>query len=594
MKFCFTVIITFLFCFTIIKGQEDKVKKDSLINIIKTTKNDTLKVNALITLSSETYNTDSITSLKYINTAISISQKAGYNRGILKSFRIKAGFYSGKNYIKAIEYLKKALYVAKKIHDINEVAYLLGDIGKCYREISDYPEALKYYFESLKIFREANNKYGIAGISNAIGVTYSNLGNHTQSLNFYLQSLNIYKNIGDSIGIARLYNNIGGVYLNENKFSEALDYYFKALEIKKYNKDTNMIIYLNNNIGMVYLTQKKYSEALDYFNKSLELNKNNIDYSTAAHALANIGTVYKELKNYNTALSYLKKSLNMYIFINDKVNVNGNYREISEVYENLSDYKNAYINFKLHKIYYDSIFNEENNNKLTNLQAKYTIEKNEELRKKEFELLKSKNKIKTIENQALIAISFFILFIGFSFYRQQRLKIKKNQAELEASKIKELHLKNDIKYKNNELINLATHIIEKNKFLNVLIRDIKKINFTHNDKKISDNNNEIIKLINKNLVTEKDQDEFEKHIEQISQNFYKNLDKKYPDLTNNEKRLCTLIRLGISSKEISLILNIEPRSVIVNRYRLRKKFHLESDENLQEFLNDINEEIDNT
>jgi len=61
----------------------------------------------------------------------------------------------------------------------------------------------------------------------------------------------------------------------------------------------------------------------------------------------------------------------------------------------------------------------------------------------------------------------------------------------------------------------------------------------------------------------------------------------FPSMTNNEKRLASLLRLDLSSKQIASILNISPKSVEVNRYRLRKKLKVDPKINLTDFIRDF-------
>ena len=65
---------------------------------------------------------------------------------------------------------------------------------------------------------------------------------------------------------------------------------------------------------------------------------------------------------------------------------------------------------------------------------------------------------------------------------------------------------------------------------------------------------------------------------------YTNLSAKFPNLTTNELKLCALLRLRLSSKEIASINNITAKSVDMNRYRLRKKFGIEQHQDVNEIL----------
>jgi PAS domain S-box-containing protein len=78
--------------------------------------------------------------------------------------------------------------------------------------------------------------------------------------------------------------------------------------------------------------------------------------------------------------------------------------------------------------------------------------------------------------------------------------------------------------------------------------------------------------------------EFEMRFSSVNESFYISLQEKFPDLTPNEKKLCALLKLNLSSKDIAAITSQNPQSIDVARYRLRKKLNLLSEENLVDFL----------
>ena len=73
----------------------------------------------------------------------------------------------------------------------------------------------------------------------------------------------------------------------------------------------------------------------------------------------------------------------------------------------------------------------------------------------------------------------------------------------------------------------------------------------------------------------------------MHKDFMGRLTQLYPLLSANEVKLAVLLRLGIPSKEIATLLNISPKSVEINRYRLRKKLGLGKGANLTQFINNI-------
>jgi FixJ family two-component response regulator len=78
---------------------------------------------------------------------------------------------------------------------------------------------------------------------------------------------------------------------------------------------------------------------------------------------------------------------------------------------------------------------------------------------------------------------------------------------------------------------------------------------------------------------------FEIQIDDLHQEFFKKLKEKFPSLSHNDLRLCAYLKIGLNSKEISDIMNIQPSSAFINRSRLRKKLNLNPEEDLIDFLN---------
>ena len=74
---------------------------------------------------------------------------------------------------------------------------------------------------------------------------------------------------------------------------------------------------------------------------------------------------------------------------------------------------------------------------------------------------------------------------------------------------------------------------------------------------------------------------------EVHEDFYDALNKKFPDLTPNEKRLCAFLRLNMTTKEISAITHQSVQSINMARFRLRKKMNMEHDDNLISFLGQL-------
>jgi DNA-directed RNA polymerase specialized sigma24 family protein len=147
-------------------------------------------------------------------------------------------------------------------------------------------------------------------------------------------------------------------------------------------------------------------------------------------------------------------------------------------------------------------------------------------------------------------------------------------------------LKYELKKKNKELLSFTMQMAQKNEFIQQLKEDVTiTIDKMEGNTKIP--SDKIGNMFSHVQNTEKDWEEFKMRFEQVDQNFLKQLQLKFPQLSATDIRICTLIRLNLSAKEISSILNITQESVNTSRYRLRKKLALAKEQDLNHFINSI-------
>ena len=124
---------------------------------------------------------------------------------------------------------------------------------------------------------------------------------------------------------------------------------------------------------------------------------------------------------------------------------------------------------------------------------------------------------------------------------------------------------------------MALQIFQKNELMNDLKEQMEKTSQDVNQDSFN-------KLMNKNLNYEKEWADFNTYFESVNKNFYAKLKQDYPDISPNDLKICALIKLNLSTKEMAGILNISPDSVKTARYRLRKKLQMNSEDNLTDFI----------
>jgi DNA-binding CsgD family transcriptional regulator len=171
---------------------------------------------------------------------------------------------------------------------------------------------------------------------------------------------------------------------------------------------------------------------------------------------------------------------------------------------------------------------------------------------------------------------------------QQRLRFL-HQIEVEKNEKEIIHLTNaklqgEIEHKNRELASNAMIFVQKGELLSKIKDELTRLKNNAELEKDSKDFKKIIRIIDSELDNPQDWEQFAVHFDSVHTNYLKNLKDRFPELTASELKLCAYLRMNLTTKEISQLMNISIRGVETSRYRLRKKLQLSNDANLVHFL----------
>lgn len=164
-----------------------------------------------------------------------------------------------------------------------------------------------------------------------------------------------------------------------------------------------------------------------------------------------------------------------------------------------------------------------------------------------------------------------------------------NEMELKVVLSENQALHNSIEQKKQEVMNVALSIVEQKEFLESLNEKVKTLAKADDPKEKDRLISELASAIKQRLSYDRDVDSqyFYAQAESLHEDFNAKLSENFPNLTQQEKRLATLLRLGFSSKYIATLMNITPKSVEISRYRLRQKLGLSKGDNLVNYIKSI-------
>jgi adenylate cyclase len=404
------LILTFLFLFTVVAEmypqKHGKEKVDSVLNQLAIHKtDDTAKVTLYGTIAFEYYTIDPKSGISYGEKGIALAEQLSYRKGLTLCL-ISTGvcYWATSNFPKALEVLLKALKIAEEDRDKTGIARASTNIGSIYADQESYAKALEYYFKALKISQELGDKRGIARKMGNIGTIYKEISppDHQKALEYYNKALQYYEEIGEKRGTAVTLENISWVYSDQGQYKQAIKLLNKALPIVEEIGESRWKMYYYGTIGETY-----YNMATD---TSVKYRKT---LSTLSHN--------EKEQDLNQALGYLIKAAETAREIKASKQLIGWYTDMSNAYRELGNWQSAYHYTTLSHALNDTVFTQEKNVKIANLEAR----RETELKEKEIELQKTrleKNNIQMIALAgALVGLAIIILLIYRSRRKSEKL-----------------------------------------------------------------------------------------------------------------------------------------------------------------------------
>ncbi len=505
---------------------------------------------------------------------------------------IKTSSLKYKELDSTIFYLTRDYEKSLKMQDTLSAIEILIELSEIYSHNVDYGKSYDSYWEALLLADKSNDLKSKAKIYHGLGWLYG-----------------FYKRDDEALKYLNLSNNICKTKLKERGkdtsiTNQMLSNYFTVVNICRVNKDYELgRIYMDS----IRTMHKKYKILSNNYIKAEEvyLSAMNGDYEHSIKQLTVIKDYFethepsylilihmffgdlcskandlkRSIYNYEKSLEYLNK-YDKHSNINLMV-----YDSLASVHARESNYVEAYKYLKKGKYLDDEIFGRtsDNSRHLLGIKDKYRLEKQREvdmLKQQRIAKLEQEDKVWLLQSIILVVTIIFLVLFGFLFFRSIKNKHKNEKLLLKERQQQKLNRHKEIlELKNKELTESALRIIEKDEF----IASIKEKLIKQKDNIDVNTINRILKSIQG--ASHNNWSEFEARFTTINQSFYKKLKSSFPNLKQTDLKVCALVKLNFSSKDMSKLLGISVESVHTSRHRLRKKLGLNRNENLEEFIN---------
>jgi tetratricopeptide (TPR) repeat protein len=376
-------------------------------------------------------------------------------------------------------------------------------------------------------------------------------------------------------------NSLGLIARIYNEKEKACSYFEEALKLAYQINHSSWIGVVSGNLGTCKMKIGEYEEAKKLLKSDFDLSRKQGDFMSAYLAYIGLGDIAL-IENNIPLADKIAAEIEKEQVVNQDLNVEdftASFLEFkSRLHNKKGEYNKAYeCLMKATSIRRNQDLSREN---LDLAKMEFQINFENQLRQKE--VLAEKQKVKELTYLFTLSI-VAIVFIFVTIYFVKNLKVKKveNQKLVKEKEIKEQELQDAQLY----IVNVKEHIIKKNKVIDQLQLQMEELKDSNVSLEIQEKSVEHLEELKSSVVlTEDDWIYFKRTFEKLYPTFITNLLQKSPTITNAEIRLATLIKLGLSTTEISNTLGISADSVRKTNLRLRNKLNFKKQEELTELL----------
>lgn len=463
----------------------------------------------------------------------------------------------------------------------------LNQLANIYCNRVNYSKSYDGYWKALLLSDQSNDAASKAISYNGLAILYSLYERREEALKYYLLALETNRDLVNRGALSQ-------AVLSENYFPLAVHYkYDFNPELAHKYLDSCELLLPTGVVGLftaaerahLFVQEKKFNRADKIFHQiERQIMENSPDFTPIFYSYLgdlNAGRQAHEQATayYLNSIAAAKKHLTHLNFVPDVyeklstvMSLRGNPKQANE-YLKLANQINEYL--------YSS--RSPNNQYLLEIKDEYRIEKEKNERVTQERRLRTLEQEQQISNLKifLLVVSIGLLFsIGFFLFKYWRTKHKAEKRTLELEKQKEAEKSSEIlSIKNKELTLSTLQLIAKDELLSHLKNGLKQIQKETDSK-------EARKLM-KEIGLNKDQSwlEFEKRFSAVNNDFYQKIKSQFPNLTPYDLKICALLKLDFTGKEMATLLGISAESAQTSRYRLRKKLGLKKEDNLVDFMN---------
>lgn len=476
------------------------------------------------------------------------------------------------HYLRAVELLEHSLDIYTRAGATAKLIEIKANLSRLYLRISDYHKAYSHAIAVLDMTSALGDETSLREAYLVLEqVIYFYHKDYDMAMEYNHRVASTYEGREQAHQTVRALNSH---FIYQESVSQIDDIVAHAVKICEEYDFNDLLVNLYLNMAMFKLQQQDAETSAHYLDmvKNLTSNFKEEGYYYAALGFfnLNVGNVEQAIEDLNRSVQLLdsedfnSKNVHSYFLLQDIYYSAGLY---AEAYDALMKFAEIYT-------YQHSASNVV---ELSMLITDMEVERAAEERR----LLEEHHELQQEKGRMMLYFLIFglVITVGVVALIYSRYRLERKNRELQRRQAEQ-----DINYKNEIIKIQRLQQYQEQKNMDQLSEVLSNAVNIADNREMRAELRRIIRQMQQHSGSG-DWEEVETTLVGMNDVFFDNLLKEFPNLTKNERKLCTLIHMNLSTKEIANITHQSTGSINVARSRLRQKFGLtDSDVSLIAFL----------